>query len=128
MYKNNIAIYQRTWTPYSFKNREEWFVDRKKTLTYKTKLEGEAAAEEAFELTNAPEDYLSEEQQEVVRQLNFQGPSLSVGDVVRVESCIRVPGDNNVPEYYLCLSAGWSKLNLSDTSTFVKFLNFLEEA
>lgn len=128
MYKNSITIYKRTYTPHSFKNREEWFVERKNVLTYKTNLEGEPAAEEAFELTNAPKECLDERAQARQASLNYTGPSLSVGDVVRVESAIRVPGDNLIPDYYLCKSFGWEKLNSSETKMFVDFLKFLQEA
>lgn len=128
MYKNSVTIYRRTYTPHSFKNREEWFVERKNVLTYKTNLEGEAAAEEAFELTNAPKECLDEQSQVRQANLNYTGPSLSVGDVVRVESTIRVPGDNLIPDYYLCKSFGWEKLNSSETKMFVDFLKFLQEA
>lgn len=128
MYKNNVTVYRRNWTAHTFKNREEWYVDRVKTISYKTELEGEAAAEEAFHLTNAPKECLTEQQNELAKQLDFHGPSLSVGDVVRVESCIRVPGDNLIPEYYLCKSFGWEKLKAEDTTMFIKFLKFLQEA
>jgi len=73
---------------------------REEGLTYKSSLDGEEAAEEAFHLTNAPEDYLDEDQKRLLKRLEFKGPSLSVGDVVRVEPIVRT----SLPEYFLCKS------------------------
>ncbi len=61
-------------------------------------LEGEDAAEEAFDLTNNP--YRQDER--VVKY--GRGQSLSSGDIVEVT------GPVNGTEYWVCLSFGWSKL------------------
>lgn len=54
---------------------------------------GEAAAEEAFDLTNNPS------RQDEREQVYGRGRSVSVGDVVEVEG-----------EKFLCMSCGWEKL------------------
>lgn len=88
-------------------DRENWMYHRRERLSYHSSKEGEQAAEEAFELTNAPEDYLTPEQLDLLKSLKFKGPSLSVGDIVRVEPYIR---QHSTPaEYYLCKSFGWEK-------------------
>jgi hypothetical protein len=104
--KSTITVYRIPWNASYSADREEWFKDRSFGLMYVTEQEGEKAAEEAFELTNAPQDYLSEQHQELLKALDFKGPSLSVGDIVRVEPIVR---GSSLPEYYLCKSFGWEK-------------------
>ena len=61
----------------------------------------EALAEEAFHITNAPEELLSEPQKEWERiHRKNLAPSLSVGDVVQVTHEFNT-------EFYLCRSSGW---------------------
>jgi hypothetical protein len=62
----------------------------------------EYLAEKMFHLTNAPEECLSDEDQEIMANANYRGPSVSVGDVVRVEYGL-------VLEEFLCLSYGWEQ-------------------
>lgn len=90
-----------------FHSRTEWFHNRNEVLNYKSNFIGEKAAEEAFELTNAPKEYLSEEAQKFQESLKYKGPSLSVGDIVRIEPTIR--DGKNFPEYFMCKSFGWEK-------------------
>lgn len=91
-----------------FEDREKWYVDRETGMSYYTDLSGEEAAEEAFHLTNAPEECLEEDQKRLLKRLEFRGPSLSTGDIVRVESTIR---GSALAEYYLCKSRGWEKFD-----------------
>jgi hypothetical protein len=107
--KTVVTIYKLPWTISFNDAREEWFQDRTQGITYTSLLNGEQAAEEAFHLTNAPEDCLTAEQKELLKTLNFKGPSLSVGDIVRVD---QYPKPHSTPaEYYLCKSFGWEKFN-----------------
>jgi hypothetical protein len=62
----------------------------------------EYLAEKMFHLTNAPEECLSEEDQEIMENVNYRGPCVSVGDVVRVEYGL-------VLEEFLCLPCGWEQ-------------------
>jgi hypothetical protein len=105
--KSTVTLYRRPWSSSSFEDREKWFVEREVGLAYVSDLEGEAAAEEMFHLTNAPSEMLTESQKEMLKLLHFKGPSMSVGDIVRVES---YPKQHSTPaEYYLCKSFGWEK-------------------
>lgn len=74
-----------------------WDLPRKFVAYWYTNLEGEAAAEEAFHILNAPDEYLTEEHLQMKGEYNH--PSLSVGDVVRVI--------NTEDREYLCASTGW---------------------
>lgn len=91
-----------------FDVREKWYVDREMGMSYYTDLSGEQAAEEAFHITNAPSDLLSEDQKRILLEQHFKGPSLSTGDIVRVESTIR---GSVLAEYFLCKSVGWEKFD-----------------
>jgi len=107
--KSKITVYRLPWNLSYRDDREEWFLDRAEGISYASPLEGEQAAEEAFHLTNAPLECLDERQQDLLGELNFKGPSLSVGDVVRVESYIK---QHSTPaEYYICKSFGWEKFD-----------------
>ena len=106
MTRSIITLYRLNWNNLVFNNnREEWYRDRTEGMTYVSKLKGEEAAEEAFHLTNAPDEWLEESQKEMLALLDFKGPSLSVGDVVRVAPVV----DKKFPEYYMCKSFGWEK-------------------
>lgn len=72
------ALKERTYT------NSDWF---------EVEASGEAAAEEAFDLTNNPG------RQEEREEVYGRGRSLSVGDVVVVGK-----------EKYLCMSSGWLQL------------------
>ena len=119
--KSTVTLYRLPWNPSNIKNREEWFAERVLGLSYVSKLKGEAAAEEAFHLTNAPTECLTEAQQEMLGLLDFKGPSLSVGDVVRVEA---YPKQHSTPaEYYLCKSYGWEKYQ-GDVINLIKCMSW----
>lgn len=105
--KSRVVIYRLPFNLSYSEDRENWFRDRESGLSYKSALLGEEAAEEAFHITNAPEEVLTDEQKSLLKDLNFKGPSLSVGDVVRVEPYIK---KHSTPaEYYMCKSFGWEK-------------------
>ena len=107
MFKSNITVYRAPWnSTIRFEDRENWFVVREPGFFYKSALKGEEAAEEAFHLTNAPDECLEDDHKQILKEQNFKGPSLSVGDVVRVEPIVR---GSKLPEYYLCKSCGWEK-------------------
>jgi len=119
MIKYNITVYRAPWNSVAhFEDRENWFVVREPGFSYKSKHAGEEAAEEAFHLTNAPDECLEEDQKQLLKEQNFKGPSLSVGDVVRVEPVVR---GFKLPEYYLCKSFGWEKY-CGDTIQLLKHL------
>lgn len=107
MKKNEVTLYRLQWGMVcDYKNRENWYQPRISGMIYYTDLEDEKAAEEAFHLTNAPEECLSEEHKNLLSKQNFKGPCLSVGDVVRVEPVLR---GYCLANYYLCKSFGWEK-------------------
>jgi hypothetical protein len=105
--KSTVTLYRLPWNASNVNCREEWYAERALGLSYVSDLKGEAAAEEAFHLTNAPTECLTESQKEMLRIHDFRGPSLSVGDIVRIEE---YPKKHSTPaEYYLCKSFGWEK-------------------
>jgi len=108
MIKSSVTVFRLPCTKLTYETREEWFQDRQSGFSYQSKFEGEEAAEEAFELTNAPEDYLTEEQQQILEEQSFKGPSTSVGDIIKVEPIVRGT-KAKLSEYYLCKSRGWEK-------------------
>lgn len=117
---NKITLYHLPFYKHLYLiNREDWFVEREMYFEFETKKKGEKAAEEAFVITNAPEEILNGRQKKLVK--GFHGPSLSVGDIVKVEKKLRVSGDNHEPEYFLCKSFGWEKFEDS-TIELLKYL------
>ena len=119
MYKSNIVVYRLPWDSLrSLHDRENWYVARESGFSYRSCFSGEKAAEECFHLTNAPDDYLEEEHKEILKEHQFQGPSLSVGDIVRVEPFVK---GSKMPEYYLCKSFGWEKYR-GDVIQLLKYL------
>jgi hypothetical protein len=79
----------------------DWDLPKHLTLTYTTEKEGQEAAEEAFHLLNAPREYLTKEEAKKVQ--GFGGHSLSVGDVVEIESA------TGKKSQFLCQSCGWEE-------------------
>lgn len=73
----------------------DWNTPRRISNTWYTNLVGEAAAEEAFIITNAPDEVLSKEQLAIRASLR-PAHSVSVGDVVTVGG-----------KDYLCAGSGW---------------------
>jgi len=78
-------------------------INRVERAKYKVRhdadLSAEALAEDAFHVFNAPDECLSENQ--LRRRGAYQGPSLSVGDVVQVRR------NGVLYAEALCQSAGW---------------------
>ncbi len=119
--KSRVTIYRLPWGLAYRDDRENWFQNRTQGLTFDSLQEGEKAAEEAFHLTNAPIECLEENQKELLETLQFKGPSLSVGDVVRVEPYLK---QHSTPcEYYLCRSFGWEKFE-GDVIQLIKHLEW----
>jgi hypothetical protein len=71
-----------------------WDLPRTIAFTYSTNATGQAAAEEAFYIFNAPHDALEEWQKLIVE--GYHGASISVGDIVEVDGV-----------EYLCASMSW---------------------
>ena len=105
---SNIKIYLQDFNAMNATNRRgfvsDWTLPRKFVLEYTSKHLGEAAAEEAFMIFNAPEEFLDEDERRIAQQ--YRGHSLSVGDVVEVDGVD-----------YLCSGVGWTVK--SDMGTIV---------
>lgn len=105
-----VTLLQQTYNLHSSLRTEEspWMIQRRITSTFILPVQPvnnawEALAEEAFHITNAPEELLSEPQKEWERiHRNNLAPSLSVGDVVQVTH-------PHGTEFYLCRSSGWEQ-------------------
>ena len=119
--KSTVTIYKLPWGTSYHNDRENWHIDRQDGFTYVSDLDGKDAAEEAFHLTNAPTECLDEKQQYILQLADFKGPSLSVGDIVRVAPYIK-PSSTS-PEYYLCKSFGWEKYE-GDVIELLKHLSW----
>ena len=119
--KNKVTVYSLSFTYSNLSIRENWFERRNKVIEFYCDKEGEEAAEYAFKITNCPTELLSKK--DIKKIKNFHGPSLSVGDIVRVENYFRISGDNNPPKYYLCKSFGWEEYN----DNLVELVKYLPE-
>lgn len=105
-----ITLLQQTYNLHPSRRTEEspWMIQRRRTSTFILPVKPvnnawEALAEEAFHITNAPEELLSEPQKEWERiHRKNRAPSLSVGDVVQVTH-------PHGTEFYLCRSSGWER-------------------
>ena len=116
-----VTIYKLTWDVNYLEYRENWYHPRVESLSYQTNTIGENAAEEAFHITNAPDDYLEEYQKLLLEEIEFKGPAVSTGDVVRVDTlpkCQAQPA-----EYYLCKSVGWEKYT-GNVINVIKYLSW----
>lgn len=112
-----VTIFKAPRSSINRVNKESWYYYRESGLQFKTNSAGEQAAEEAFVLTNAPEEMLTEEQKKFLKEEQYTGPSLSVGDVVRVESVVT----RKLPSYFLCKSIGWEEY----TGDRIRLLRYL---
>ena len=109
-----IELFMQDWDQLAaegFLHRREelgWALPKEKALEFRLKKEmsPEQAAEYAFELTNAPHECLKEGQVAFLKRVGFQGPSLSVGDVVRVSYPL-LP--DSTPIRLLCKGIGWER-------------------
>ena len=98
-----VEIHLNTDHEYRFTEAEN--ADREFALWYYSDKTGEAAAEEAFHISNAPSELLTDKQK-LIKQ-RWKGRSLSVGDVVSVNN---VEDGNVVSERYLCCGSGWKQI------------------
>jgi hypothetical protein len=80
--------------------QKDWDLPRKETLKYYTNMSGEGAAEEAFKILNAPDEFLLANEKS--KKGDFKGHSLSVGDVVEVENI-----ETKKVTPFLCSPIGW---------------------
>ena len=119
--KSIITIYKLPFNLEYSNDRENWYRSRVEGLTYFSKLKGEKAAEEAFHITNAPLEILNKDQQTLLEMMDFKGPSLSVGDIVRIDPYVKKPSTG--AEYYLCKSIGWERYK-NDTIELIKYLSW----
>jgi hypothetical protein len=103
-----VTLLQQTYFNPLRQVENPWAIQRRVTSTFvlrikPTQQSWEELAEEAFHITNAPEELLSEYQQcwlKFHHRTNLRAPSLSVGDVVQVTHEFNT-------EFYLCRSSGW---------------------
>jgi hypothetical protein len=98
IYTQDLDAMDRYIGQYAFTS--SWDLPRKHTYTYFTSKDGEAAAEQAYHIFNAPESMLNDFERHIAseaRSKAFNMHSLSVGDVVRVGDEVE----------YLCASEGW---------------------
>ena len=80
--------------------REDKNAERKTVLEYHSTLTGEAGAEQAFQLSNAPDEFLSDTEIGMRIAAGMRRVrSLSVGDFVMVDG-----------ETFLCAGCGWEKV------------------
>lgn len=77
-------------------------------LWYYSDKTGEAAAEEAFHISNAPDELLNQKEKDI--KLRWKGRSLSVGDIVSVADADDL---DMVEKRYLCCACGWKELKLN---------------
>jgi hypothetical protein len=120
MKQTKVTAFHLPWSTDHHKIREDWFIDRVQHISFDCEEKGEAAAELAFHLSNAPEECLEEDQKRLLKRLEFKGPSLSVGDIVRVAPYLQ-NSNSKLPVYYLCKSVGWEKFK-GDTIQLLKHL------
>lgn len=102
-----VTLLQSTHRTYNDECR--WAIQRRITSTFIIPIRPvanawEALAEEAFHITNAPEELLSEPQKEWERiHHKTRAGSLSVNDVVQVTH-------PHGTEFFLCRSSGWESV------------------
>jgi hypothetical protein len=114
-----VTIYQQVYRHPANQHlqREDWSLRRKRSTSFTfanptPAWSCERAAEEAFHITNAPDELLSEEQLEH-REAHLPRPSLSVGDVAEVS-------DKNGTILLLCKSNGWGTPNPIEECAFLQ--------
>ena len=103
IYSQDLDKMDRSAGVYPFE--ANWDLPRKHTYTYFTSKEGEAAAEQAFHIFNAPDSMLKDYELNIAQEARskaFGVHSLSVGDVVQISG-----PDLGVTVDYLCASRGW---------------------
>lgn len=110
-----VTLLQQTYFNSLRQVENPWAIQRRRTSTFVLEVKPvstnvwEGLAEEAFHITNAPEELLSEPQKEWERiHRKNRAPSLSVGDVAQVTHPYGT-------EFYLCRSSGWESVWLAPT-------------
>ncbi len=98
-----VEIYLNVDTQPCFTEKKD--ADREFALWYYSDKTGEAAAEEAFHISNAPDELLTDKQKHIRQR--WKGRSLSVGDAVGL---IEKSDDQIVIQRYLCCSFGWKQI------------------
>jgi len=101
---NKVIIHRQEWGSIahmnSFSTRgRDVNLPRTKAFEYHTNLYNEAACEQAFHITNAPDECLTPEQFNMRK--GFTGPSVSVGDMIEIVS------DEGSTDRYICDHIGW---------------------
>ena len=99
-----VEIYLNIDPEHRFTEKED--ADREFALWYYSDKTGEAAAEEAFHISNAPDEMLSQKEKDI--RLRWKGRSLSVGDVVVV---INIEDALVIRKHYLCCGSGWKQIS-----------------
>lgn len=100
-----VEIYLNEDGEHRFTEQED--AHRKFAFWYWTTKTGEDAAQEAFHISNAPDELLSPGEKDI--KLRWKGRSLSVGDAVLVRP--KSYGSYQ-DKSYLCCGSGWKELKL----------------
>ena len=100
---SEVEIHLNVDKQHRFTEKED--VDREFALWYYSDKTGKAAAEEAFHISNAPNELLTDKQKHIRQR--WKGRSLSVGDVVTV---IEQSDEQIVTQRYLCCACGWKQI------------------
>ena len=101
-----VEIYLNEDGEHRFTEQED--AHRKFAFWYWTTKTGEDAAQEAFHISNAPDELLSPREKDI--KLRWKGRSLSVGDTVLVRP--KSYGSYQ-DKSYLCCGSGWKELKLN---------------
>ena len=98
-----VEIYLNEDGEHRFTEQED--AHRKFAFWYWTTKTGEDAAQEAFHISNAPDELLSPREKDI--KLRWKGRSLSVGDIVSVADADDL---DIVEKQYLCCACGWKQI------------------
>lgn len=101
-----VEIYLNEDREHRFTEQED--AHRKFAFWYWTTKTGENAAQEAFHISNAPDELLSPREKDI--KLRWKVRSLSVGDAVLVRP--KSYGSYQ-DKSYLCCGSGWKELKLN---------------
>ena len=101
-----VEIYLNEDGEHRFTEQED--AHRKFAFWYWTTKTGEDAAQEAFHISNAPDELLSQREKDI--KLRWKVRSLSVGDAVLVRP--KSYGSYQ-DKSYLCCGSGWKELKLN---------------
>jgi len=101
---NKVIVHRQLWGAPDHMNNfsgrgRDVNLPREVVFEYYSNLYEEAAAEEAFVITNAPDECLTQEQLQM--REGYKGPCVSVGDMIEVVS------DEGTTDRYICDHSGW---------------------